>query len=203
MAPQPQGGVDSGSTAGGTADEAAGSAAGGTAGSTAGKAAGGTADEAVERLYAEHWVALVRLGALLVRDRRVAEDVAQDAFVALHRRWGRLREPDKALAYLRRSVVNGCRSAQRRAAVAERHRPEPPGDTASAEAAVLVGERRAEVLDALAGLSRRQREVLVLRHWLDLSEADIAAALRISRGSVKSHSSRGLVALRQTLERDA
>ncbi len=162
-----------------------------------------SADQAVEQLYAEHWAALVRLGTLLLRDERAAEDVAQDAFVALHGRWGRLREPASAVAYLRRSVVNGCRSAQRRAVVADRHQSEPRGNTASAEASVLAGERRAEVLAALARIPRRQREVLVLRHWLDLSEADIAAVLRISRGSVKTHSSRGLAALRLRLEPDA
>ena len=162
-----------------------------------------TADDAVERLYAEHWTALVRLGALLLRDRALAEEVVQDAFVALHRRWHRLHDSDKAVAYLRRSVVNGCRSQQRRAAVAERHRPEPAPDAVSAETTVLAAARRDDVLAAVARLSRRQREVLVLRHWLDLSEADIAAVLRISRGSVKTHSSRGLDALRTSLEHDA
>ena len=162
-----------------------------------------SADEAVEALYAAHWVGLVRLAALLLRDQRAAEDVTQDAFIALHRRWGRLRDPEHALAYLRRSVVNGCRSAHRRSAVADRHRPDPLADTASAEASVLAVERRATVLAAVAALPRRQREVLVLRHWLDLSEADIAATLRISRGSVKTHSSRGLSTLRTTLEPDA
>ena len=83
------------------------------------------ADDAVERLYAEHWTSLVRLGALLLRDPAAAEEVVQDAFIALHRRWGSVREQDKALAYLRRSVVNGCRSAQRKQAVAGRHVPDP------------------------------------------------------------------------------
>jgi RNA polymerase sigma-70 factor (sigma-E family) len=162
-----------------------------------------TADDALERLYAEHWTALVRLAALLLRDRMVAEEVVQDAFVALHSRWDRLRDADKAVAYLRRSVVNGCRSQQRRAAVVERHRPEPASDAVSAETTVLAAARRDEVLTAVAQLSRRQREVLVLRHWLALSEAEIAAVLRISRGSVKTHSSRGLDALRSSLEHDA
>jgi len=160
-----------------------------------------SADDAVERLYAQHWANLVRLGTLLVRDRGAAEDVTQDAFVALHGRWDQVREHDKALAYLRRSVVNGCHSAGRRTAVAQRHRPEAPPDVASAEISVLATERRSEVFAALATLPRRQREVLVLRHWLDLSETEIASTLRISRGSVKSHSSRGLKALRTTLER--
>ncbi len=161
------------------------------------------ADDAVERLYAEHWASLVRLGALLLRDPMVAEEVAQDAFIALHRRWASVREPHKAVAYLRRSVVNGCRSVQRRRTVAERHVPDPVRDVSSAETSVLAREQRDELLAALDRLPRRQREVLVLRHWLDLSEADIAATLRVSRGSVKTHSSRGLTALRATLERDA
>lgn len=162
-----------------------------------------SADAAVERLYTEHWTSLVRLGALLLRDPVAAEEVVQDAFIALHRRWGSVREQDKALAYLRRSVVNGCRSAQRRTAVASRYVPDPEHDVDSTEATVLAVARRAAVLAALGGLPRRQREVLVLRHWLDLSEADIATTLRISRGSVKTHSSRGLNALRTTMEPDA
>jgi len=166
-------------------------------------AAHASADAGVESLYAEHWVALVRLGALLVRDRVTAEDVVQDAFVALHRRWDRLRDQDNAVAYLRRSVVNGCRSKGRRQSVADRHRSEPAADAVSAEMSVLASQRRGEVLTALAALPRRQREVLVLRHWLDLTEADIAAALGISPGSVKTHSSRGLAALRNSLEHDA
>ncbi len=165
--------------------------------------ANASADEAVERLYTAHWPSLVRLGALLLRDTAQAEDVVQDAFVAMHRRWSSVRDQDKALAYLRRSVVNGCRSALRKATVAQRNRPDPVRDVDSAEASVLAGERRDRVLAALDALPHRQREVLVLRHWLDLSEADIAATLRISRGSVKSHSSRGLARLRTTLERDA
>ena len=162
-----------------------------------------SADDAVERLYAEHWASLVRLGALLLRDPVSAEEVAQDAFVALHRRWGSVRDQSKALAYLRRSVVNGCRSMQRRSAVAARYVPDAERSADSAESTVLAAARRDTVLAALAGLPRRQREVLVLRHWLDLSEAEIAATLRISRGSVKTHSSRGLTALRTAMEPDA
>ncbi len=156
-------------------------------------------DEAFELLVRRHRLRAYRVALRLTGSPADAEDVAQDAFVALHGRWGRLREPASAVAYLRRSVVNGCRSAQRRAVVADRHQSEPRGNTASAEASVLAGERRAEVLAALARIPRRQREVLVLRHWLDLSEADIAAVLRISRGAVKSHASRGSAALRATL----
>ena len=156
------------------------------------------ADEAVVQLYGAHYSRLVRLATLLVRDQGVAEEVVQDCFVAMHGRWGRLRDPDKAAAYLRAAVVNRCRSTLRRRAVAARHEPAQAGMHPSAEDSAVDREHRAELLAALAGLSQRQREVLVLRYYLDLSEADIADTLRISRGAVKSHSSRGLAALRTT-----
>jgi RNA polymerase sigma-70 factor (sigma-E family) len=158
------------------------------------------ADEAVSQLYGAHYTRLVRLATLLLRDQGAAEEVVQDCFVAMHGRWGRLREPDKAAAYLRSAVVNRSRSALRRRAATARHEPAPLGVHQSAEQSVIDRERRAEVLAALDALSERQREVLVLRYYLDLSEADIADTLRISRGAVKSHSSRGLAALRTTWE---
>ena len=159
-----------------------------------------TADEALEQLYAAHWRQLVRLSVLLVRDVGTAEEVVQDAFVAVHARWSRLREPEKALAYLRQAVVNGSRSTLRHRAVVARHAaatppadaPDPTPDT----------DRRAAVLDALRALPDRQREVLALRYYLDLSEADIADTLGISRGAVKSHASRGAAALRTLLEEE-
>ncbi|WP_300400771.1 SigE family RNA polymerase sigma factor [Nocardioides sp.] len=159
------------------------------------------ADEAVEQLYAAHWRALVRLAVLLVRDQGLAEEVVQDAFVALHGRWRRLRDPGKALAYLRQSVVNRSRSALRHRGVVDRHaasqRPVEP--LPGADESVLAGTRRRAVLDAVAQLPTRQREVLALRYYLDLSEAEIADALGISRGAVKSHASRGATALRTLL----
>ena len=156
------------------------------------------ADEAVSQLYGAHYTRLVRLAWLLLHDQGAAEEVVQDCFVAMHGRWGRLRNPDKAEAYLRSAVVNRWRSLLRRRAVAARHGSAPAGVEPSAESTVLERERRAAVLTALDSLSERQREVLVLRYYLDLSEADIADTLRISRGAVKSHSSRGLAALRMT-----
>jgi RNA polymerase sigma-70 factor (sigma-E family) len=156
------------------------------------------ADTAVEQLYAAHFTGLVRMAVLLLRDQGLAEDVVQDSFVAVHARWDRI-DPDRAPAYLRRTVVNRCRSALRHRSVVARHRPDPLPDGAPADQGVLDAERRTQVLDALAELPARQREVLVLRHYLDLSEADIAATLGISRGAVKSHASRGSAALRQRL----
>lgn len=161
-----------------------------------------TADQALEQLYAAHWRSLVRLSVLLVRDQGVAEEVVQDAFVAVHGRWGRLRDPGRALAYLRQTVVNRSRSALRHRAVVERHaaRRTPPPEEPGADQAALVSDRRAAVLDALRALPQRQREVLALRYYLDLSEAEISDTLGISRGAVKSHASRGAATLRTLLE---
>ena len=164
-----------------------------------------SADEALEQLYAAHWRQLVRLSVLLVHDVGTAEEVVQDAFVAVHARWPRLRDPDRALGYLRQTVVNRSRSALRHRAVVARHtaRGAAPDDVPGADQPALAADRRATVLLALRGLPQRQREVLALRYYLDLSEAEIAATLGISRGSVKSHASRGVAALRALLEEEA
>ena len=171
--------------------------------STPPRGAGATwdADTALEELYAAHWRQLVRLSVLLVGDVGTAEEIVQDAFVAVHGRWTRLRDHDRALAYLREAVVNRSRSALRHRAVVARHarahQPDPLG--AAADEQALAGDRREAVLDAMRGLPERQREVLALRYYLDLSEGEIADALGISRGSVKSHASRGSAALRSLL----
>jgi RNA polymerase sigma-70 factor (sigma-E family) len=168
---------------------------------TAPTTVGWSADEALEQLYAAHWRQLVRLAVMLVRDQGSAEEIVQDSFIAVHGRWGRLRDPDKALAYLRQSVVNRSRSHLRHLTVVRRHAERegaaPPA--ADADHTSYDGGRRAVVLDALRHLPRRQREVLALRYYLDLSEAEIADLLGISRGAVKSHASRGAAALRSTL----
>jgi len=159
------------------------------------------ADAALDELYAAHWRQLVRLSVLLVRDVGLAEEIAQDAFVAMHGRWGRLREPDKALAYLRQAVVNRSRSALRHRAVVARHAAAqpPPSHQPGADEPSVSAVRRDAVLDALRQLPARQREALALRYYLDLSEAEIADAMGISRGAVKSHASRGSAALRDLL----
>jgi len=159
------------------------------------------ADAALEQLYAAHWRSLVRLSVLLLRDHGAAEEVVQDAFVAMHGRWSRLRDPDKALAYLRQAVVNRSRSALRHRGVVERYvakQPAPP-DQPPADDDITATSRRAAVLDAMRALPDRQREVLALRYYLDLSEAEIADALGIARGSVKAHASRGSATLRALL----
>lgn len=158
------------------------------------------ADEALTTLYVAHYASFVRLASLLVRNSGEAEEIVQDAFVAMHGRWSRLREPDKAVGYLRRTVVNNARSALRRYAVADKHGVALVDVAASAEHGAIAAESRSAVIAALHRLPRRQREVLVLRYYGGLPEADIASTLRISRGAVKSHASRGIAALRSSLE---
>jgi RNA polymerase sigma-70 factor (sigma-E family) len=118
----------------------------------------------------------------------------------MHGSWRRLRDPEKALAYLRQAVVNRARSRLRHLKVVERKAPAPMPDAASAEYGALRELDRADVMAALRALPTRQREVLVLRYYTDLSEAQIADAMGISTGAVKSHASRGIAALRETLE---
>jgi RNA polymerase sigma-70 factor (sigma-E family) len=161
------------------------------------------ADEAVTQLYSVQYRSLVRLAVLLLRDVGAAEEVVQDSFVAMHGSWRRLRDSDLALAYLRKTVVNRSRSALRHRSVEHRHAPAPMPDQASAEHGALETLEREEVIRALHRLPRRQREVLVLRYYVDLSEAQIADTIGISRGAVKSHASRGMATLRISLEHTA
>ncbi|WP_091080719.1 SigE family RNA polymerase sigma factor [Microlunatus sagamiharensis] len=150
-------------------------------------------------LFAAHHVRLVRVAWLLVRDVGVAEELVQDAFVDLHSRWARLKRPEDAAGYLHVSVVNRCRSALRHQNVVRSAPAKRWEDADSAEDQALLSLERRRVLDGLAELSQRQREVLVLRYYAQLSEAETAAALQISRGAVKSHGARGVHALRHVL----
>ncbi len=150
-------------------------------------------------LYHAHRLALVRLAVLLVDDQASAEDVVQDAFAALHAHWSRLDDPAKALAYLRTSVVNRSRSALRRRRTARAYVPPHEAPPESPEAELLLAEDQRAVLAAVRRLPERQRQVLVLRYWSDLSEAEIAAALGITRGTVKSTASRALDSLERIL----
>jgi len=152
---------------------------------------------AVTALYREHALGLTRLALMLVRDKQAAEDIVQDAFCGLHRRWGHVRDTGKALAYVRSAVVNGCRSEFRRRRTARDLPPDVPAW--SAEAAVMASEERREVLRALAQLPARQREALVLRYFLDLSEAETAESMKVSRGTAKSAAARGIASLRRLL----
>jgi RNA polymerase sigma-70 factor (sigma-E family) len=157
-------------------------------------AAGDSTELAVAALYQAHAVSLIRLAYLMLDDRPHAEDVVQDAFCGLYRNWDRLSDRDRALAYLRSSVLNGSRSALRRRAVGRRHTMyQPP--SASAEAAVLGREERRELMQAVRRLPARQREALVLRFYLDLPEAEIARIMGLRPSSVRSATHRALKAL--------
>jgi RNA polymerase sigma-70 factor (sigma-E family) len=162
-----------------------------------------SAELAVIELYSMHYTSLVRLAAMLVRDTPTAEEVVQDAFVAMHDGWDRLRDAEKALAYMRQAVVNRSRSVLRHRLVVEKNQQQAPPDMPSAEHGALTLLERSAVIAALRDLPDRQREAIVLRYYADLSEAEIAAAMRISRGAVKSHTSRGMAALRAALEQEA
>jgi RNA polymerase sigma-70 factor (sigma-E family) len=156
------------------------------------------ADVALEQLYDEHYVRLVRLAVLLLGDVGRAEEVVQDSFVAIYRRLDQLGDADVP-AYLRQTVVNRSRSVLRHLAVVSKHAPHALVDEPGADHDVLRGAQRRAVVDAMLALPRRQREVLGLRYYLDLSEREIAETLGISPGAVKSHASRGADALRRSL----
>ncbi|MEP6760746.1 MAG: sigma-70 family RNA polymerase sigma factor [Sporichthyaceae bacterium] len=149
-------------------------------------------------LFAGQFGAMTRLASLLGADD--PEEVAQEAFVRLHRRSRTLRDPHASLAYLRATVVNLSRSRLRHLQVVRRHDHQPPADADSAEAHAVRREDARELVAALAHLSARHREAIVLRYWLDLSEAEMSDAMGVSRGTVKSHVSRALDALGLLLE---
>jgi RNA polymerase sigma-70 factor (sigma-E family) len=158
-----------------------------------------SAQAAVAALYDAAAVGLIRLAYLMLGDRPSAEDVVQDAFFGLYRNWDRLADRDRALAYVRSSVLNGCRSALRRRAVGRRLTTyQPPA--ASAEATALGHEERREVMQAVRRLPGRQREALVLRFYLDLPDAEIARIMGLRPSSVRSATHRALKALGLSLE---
>jgi RNA polymerase sigma-70 factor (sigma-E family) len=160
-----------------------------------------TALAAITEIYGAHYRSLVRLATLLVHDVATAEEVVQDSFIALHIALHRLRDSEKTLSYLRAAVVNRSRSVLRHRVVVDRNAPKPAPDMPSAEHGALALIERSSVIAALRSLPERQREVVVLRFYADLSEAQIAAAMGITRGAVKSHTSRAMAALRSVLER--
>jgi RNA polymerase sigma-70 factor (sigma-E family) len=157
-----------------------------------------SAAAAVGALYAGHALGLIRLAYIMLGNRQAAEDVVQDAFLGLYRRWPQLNEQAKALGYVRSSVLNGCRSELRRRPTAELDGWHGPPVT-SAESSVLTAEERREMIHALRRLPNRQREVLVLRFYLDLPDDQIALAMRISQSTVRSAAYRGLAALGRAL----
>jgi RNA polymerase sigma-70 factor (sigma-E family) len=161
-----------------------------------------SAETAVETVYTEHAVSLIRLAYLMLGDRPAAEDVVQDAFCNLYRSWDRLADPARALPYVRSCVLNACRSALRRRVVGRRVAPAmytPPA--VSAEAVALGLHERQEVMQAVRRLPGRQREALVLRFYLDLPDQEIAQIMGVQLSTVRSATHRALKALAQSLEK--
>jgi RNA polymerase sigma-70 factor (sigma-E family) len=161
------------------------------------------ATHVVTALYAEHALGLVRLAVIMLGDQAAAEDVVQDAFLGLYRRWDSLPDASHPLSYVRASVLNGCRSALR-ARSRRRRAPvlsQPPAE--SAEARALLSEEHRSVVTAIRGLPARQREALLLRYYLDMSEDETARTMGVSRGTVKSATSRALAAVGRILKEES
>ena len=158
------------------------------------------ASQRVSALYQTHALALKKLAFLMTGDQPTAEDIVQDAFLGLCRRWPSLHETGNALAYLRASVLNGCRSVHRVRFRRQGITLDAPPDSLSAEDIAVLGEANREVLAGIRRLPARQREAVVLRYYLDMSQDQAAQAMGVSRGTVKSATSRGLAALARMLE---
>ncbi|MEW1902194.1 MULTISPECIES: SigE family RNA polymerase sigma factor [unclassified Streptomyces] len=161
-------------------------------------AVGTTVDHLTET-YRAHYRSLLGLAALLLDDTASCEDVVQEAFIRVHSARKRVREPEKTLAYLRQTVVNLSRSTLRRRILGLKLLSKPMPDMASAEEGAYDQLERDDLIKAMRGLQRRQREVLVLRYFADMTEVQVAETLGISLGSVKAYGSRGIAALRVTM----
>jgi RNA polymerase sigma-70 factor (sigma-E family) len=155
---------------------------------------------AVTALFEEHYAGLVRMARLLVDDRETAEDVVMDAFTSLYRRWTAVRDPAEAHRYVRSCVLNGARSQLRRRRLRRRHESGSSQQELIGAGLETNEADRCTVTQLLGTLPYRQRQVLVLRYFVDLTEAQIAYELGVSPGSVKTHASRGLAALARALE---
>jgi RNA polymerase sigma-70 factor (sigma-E family) len=160
--------------------------------------AGDSAAVAVDALYQASALDLLRLAYVMVGDRASAEDVVQEAFCGLYRRWDRLEHADNAIYDLRASVLNGCRSVLRHRAVRRRVLADPPA--VSAEAVVLGGAEREEVARAVERLPYRQRQVMVLRFYSGLSDEQIARVMGIGQSTVRSTAHRALAALSRAMK---
>lgn len=158
----------------------------------------------VEKLYHQEAVSLVRLARLFTDDRTGAEDIVQEAFIRLYHAADRIQDTQNSAAYLRSIVLNLARDHNRRGLLSLRHQdsmidrrtPETPEDR------VVRSESQTEVIDALNHLSSRQRDCLVLRFYMDLTEKQIASTLAISPNSVKTHCQRGMAILAAVLGGD-
>ncbi|GAA2335557.1 SigE family RNA polymerase sigma factor [Saccharopolyspora halophila] len=153
----------------------------------------------LEDIYKQQRMRMIRLAILLVDEPTTAEDVVQEAFTGLYRNWSGLRDANAAIGYLRTAVVNGSRSVLRRRKTARAYEPPHQANARSAESLAMLTAEHQAVVDALGQLPRRQREVLVLRYYGNLSEAEIAEATGLSKGTVKSTASRALSALQKIM----
>ena len=162
---------------------------------------GAAADPAdqVTALYQAHALGLLRLAVIMLGERQAAEDVVQDAFLGVFRRWDALSDPERALAYVRSSVFNGCRTVLRKRARSRQFVLVDP-ETESADARLLLGEEHREVLAALRRLPDRQREAVALRYCLDMPVNAVARAMGVTEGTVKSATSRGIAAITRMLK---
>jgi RNA polymerase sigma-70 factor (sigma-E family) len=157
-------------------------------------------DAFVVALFRAEASRLVRMARWFVDDRTAAEDLVQEAFIRLARSAHRIKDSDRAAAYLRSIVINLARDHNRRGLVSLRHRPPAEIDERSAEDHVADNDRRDRVIKALRALPRRQRDCVVLRYYLELPVAEIADTLGLSTNSVKTHLQRGLRSLSLDLE---
>jgi RNA polymerase sigma-70 factor (sigma-E family) len=158
----------------------------------------------LDQLYREHYRSLVRLASILVDDVTTCEELVQDAFVAVLRRSGGWADPERAPAYLRSAVLNAARSHLRKQQVRRRwlRSVDAPPPSPPADGQTMVRAESQVMLAALRGLPARQRDVLILRFYLELSEVEIAHTLGISTGSVKTHAHRGLATLATRIEHE-
>ncbi|MCY0933115.1 SigE family RNA polymerase sigma factor [Streptomyces sp. H34-S4] len=161
--------------------------------------AGTTVDHLTET-YQAHYRSLLGLAALLLDDTASCEDVVQEAFIRVHSARKKVRDREKTLAYLRQTVVNLSRSALRRRILGLKLLSKPMPDMASAEEGAYDLLERDDLIKAMRGIQRRQREVLVLRYFADMTEVQVAETLGLSLGSVKAYGSRGIAALRVAME---
>lgn len=155
--------------------------------------------DAVWHLYDRRYADMVRFASFLTGDVHAAQDIVQEAFVRLLDAWDRIVDPERADAYLKATIVNLVRGEHRRRETAERRTSPHLSLVASAEDDALGRVGRQHVLDAVSALPIRQRACVVMRHWMRMSETEIAATLGVSVGSVRTHVKRGTATLQRTL----
>ncbi|MEX2653637.1 MAG: sigma-70 family RNA polymerase sigma factor [Acidimicrobiia bacterium] len=157
-------------------------------------------DHTVSHLFEVEAKSLVRLARFFVDDRDAAEDLVQEAFIRLARSLHRVRDPDAAPAYLRSIVLNLARDHNRRGLVSLRHRMSADPAPAGLDEHLEIGEDQQRVIDALRSLPTGQRNCLVLRYYMELSNPEIADTLGVSINTVKTQIRRGMTALERKLE---